>query len=164
MIHEVTGDILLTRAQTLAHGISPGDHFTQGLALSLRERWPSLYKDFRHYCQVKNPDAGGLWAWMGADGKRIVNLFTQNPAPSAGGKPGRATLQHVAHTLKELHKWVEAEGVTSLALPRLATGVGGLAWADVQPLVQQHLGSLKIPVIVYTTYAAGVTAPEPLAG
>ncbi|MFO1427950.1 MAG: hypothetical protein U1F11_13460 [Steroidobacteraceae bacterium] len=51
MIHEVTGDILLTKAQTIAHGISPNDHFSQGLALSLRERWPAMHKDFRHYCR-----------------------------------------------------------------------------------------------------------------
>ena len=125
MIHEVTGDILLTKAQTIAHGISPNDHFSQGLALSLRERWPAMYKDFRHYCQVQHPHSGGLWAWMGADGKRIVNLFTQEPAASHGQKPGRATAQHVGHSLRELHKFIESEGVTSIALPRLATGVGG---------------------------------------
>ena len=45
-------------------------------------------------------------------------------------------------------------------LPRLATGVGGLAWEDVKPLVVQHLGDLKIPVYVYTVYHAGQKAAE----
>lgn len=161
MLHEVSGDILLTRAQAIAHGVSPGDHFEQGLALSLREQWPAMYKDFRHYCQVQHPQPGGLWAWMGADGKRIANLFTQEPAAHHGHRPGRATLQHVGHALRELHKWVEAEKITSLALPRLATGVGGLDWKDVQPLVQQHLGGLQIPVILYTTYTQGLAGQEP---
>jgi O-acetyl-ADP-ribose deacetylase (regulator of RNase III) len=56
---------------------------------------------------------------------------------------------------------VDKEGFTSLALPRLATGVGGLDWSDVQPLVEQRLGGLDIPVFVYTTYAAGEQAEEP---
>jgi O-acetyl-ADP-ribose deacetylase (regulator of RNase III) len=47
-----------------------------------------------------------------------------------------------------------------VALPALATGVGGLAWADVKPLIEQHLGDLSIPVYVYTTYHAGVKAVE----
>jgi O-acetyl-ADP-ribose deacetylase (regulator of RNase III) len=162
VIHEVTGDILLSKAQAIAHGVSPNDDFHQGLALALRERWPALYSDFRHYCKTQSPAAGGLWAWVGADGQRIINLFTQEPPPRPGAHPGRALEKHVGHALKALHKLVETEKLTSLALPRLATGVGGLDWSVVQPLVRQHLGTLDIPVIVYTNYQAGVPAVEPL--
>lgn len=161
MIYEVAGDILHTKAQAIAHGVSPNDHFSQGLALSLRERWPALYKDFRHFEKTRTPHPGTLWAWMGADGKRIISLFTQEPGSGHGERGGRATLAHVGHALKELRKFVEAEGIRSLALPRIATGVGGLDWKDVQPLVTRHLGGLSIPVIVYTTYAAGRVADEP---
>ena len=41
MIHEVAGDILLTKAQAVAHGVAPNDHFDSGLALALREQWPA---------------------------------------------------------------------------------------------------------------------------
>jgi O-acetyl-ADP-ribose deacetylase (regulator of RNase III) len=68
----------------------------------------------------------------------------------------------VGHALKALHKLVVAEKITSLALPRLATGVGGLDWNEVEPLITQHLGDLGIPVVVYTTYHPGVAATEPL--
>jgi len=163
VIHEVAGDILQSRAQVIAHGVAPHDNFGQGLALSLREEWPSLYKDFRHHGQVGAQLAGELWTWASADGRRIVCLFTQEAPETKGGRPGRATLQHVGHALRALRKLAETEGFTSIALPRLATGVGGLEWSDVRPLVEQHLGDLGIPVIVYTTYRAGVAAEEPLA-
>jgi O-acetyl-ADP-ribose deacetylase (regulator of RNase III) len=42
-----------------------------------------------------------------------------------------------------------------LALPRLATGVGGLDWNEVQPLIVQHLEDLPIPILLYTTIHAG---------
>jgi len=160
-IHEVTGDILLSKAAVIAHGVAPNDDFHAGLALQLRERFPAMYKDFRHYEKTTTPHPGTLWAWMGADGRRIVNLFTQEPGAGHGQKSGRATLSHVGHALRELHRFVEAEQVKSLALPRLATGVGGLEWSAVQPLVQQHLGSLNIPVLIYTRYEKGVAAREP---
>lgn len=162
MLKEVSGDILLTRAQVIAHGIAPNDPFTNGLAQQLRANWPAMYKDFRHYCQSQHPKSGGLWAWMGADGKRVVNLFTQEPAYHAGEKPGRASVRNVGHALKALRQLIDAEKFSSVALPRLATGVGGLAWNDVQPLIAQHLGDLKIPVIVYTTYHANQAATEGL--
>lgn len=162
MISEVSGDILKTGAQVIAHGIAPGDPCTTGLALQLREHWPSLHKDLHHYCHTQHPKPGTLWTWMGADGKRVVNLFTQEPAPRTGGHPGHATLTYVGHALRELHKLAVAEKFTSIALPRLATGVGGLDWKDVEPLIRQHLGELGIPVIVYSTYRAGQAAQEKL--
>lgn len=163
MIKEVSGDILLTEAQVIAHGVAPNDPFHSGLALQLRERWPAMYKDFRHYCQSQHPKPGTLWAWMGADGTRVISLFTQDGEQSHhGGNPGPASLQHTGHALRKLHKLAGEEKFTSIALPRLATGVGRLAWNDVKPLIAQHLGILKIPVLVYSTYHAGQKADEGL--
>ena len=51
-------------------------------------------------------------------------------------------------------------GITSLALPALATGVGGLAWTDIKPLIERNLGDLKIPIYVYATYHKGQRATE----
>jgi O-acetyl-ADP-ribose deacetylase (regulator of RNase III) len=161
MLHEVSGDILLTRAQAIAHGVAPNDAFNQGLALGLRESWPAMYKDFRHFCQTTHPKAGTVWAWAGAEGTRVVSLFTQDAAYDHGAKPGRASAENLNHALKALRKWAETEGVTSLALPRLATGVGGMNWDEVHPLIEKHLGDLSIPVYVYVTYHQGEQASEP---
>ena len=161
MIHEVSGDILHTRAQAIAHGISPNEPFDRGLALALREKWPVMFTDYRHDAHQAHPKPGELWEW-GGFGARIINLMTQEGSFEHGAHPGRATLGHVNHCLKRLRHSIEKLGLTSIALPRLATGVGGLDWKDVRPLVEQHLGDLPIPVIVYTEYHAGVAAKEPL--
>jgi O-acetyl-ADP-ribose deacetylase (regulator of RNase III) len=90
-----------------------------------------------------------------------VNLFTQEAAASHGAShPGRATIENVNHCLKALGKVIEAEKFKSIALPRLATGVGGLDWKDVKPLIEKHLGHLSIPVYVYGTYHQGIQATE----
>jgi len=162
VIREVTGDLLLSRAAAIAHGVAPNDNFHQGLALALRERFPAMYKDFRHECFVRHPKEGTVWSWGGTDHRRIVALFTQESAYEQGGKPGKAHLEHVRHALHDLATLTTQEGWTSLALPRLATGVGGLEWEKVKPLVHDILGDLPIPVIVYSTYRAGVPADEGL--
>ena len=161
MIHELSGDIMLSGAKAIAHGIAPNDDFHQGLALQLRERMPALYKDFRHYCQTQHPKPGGLWTWMSADGCYIINLFTQDAAYDHGSKPGHATLSHVNHALHALRAFAQKEKPAGLALPRLACGVGGLNWDEVKPLVEKQLGDLYIPVYVYANYQKGVKANEP---
>ncbi|MBL8730211.1 MAG: macro domain-containing protein [Planctomycetes bacterium] len=165
MIHELTGDLLLSKASLIAHGVAPNDGFQHGLALALREAFPAMYKDFRHFCHQQSPRPGTLWLWQGTGpaGRhvRLAALFTQEPPAHDGGKPGRARTEHVNHALHALKQLVERDAIRSLALPRLATGVGGLDWAHVEPLVHAQLGGLKIPVYVYTKYAAGWAAEEP---
>ena len=161
MIHEVSGDILLSRADAIAHGVAPDDHFDRGLALALRERWPSMVRDFRHHCFQSSPHPGDIWDWAGVGGVRIVNLMTQKAPDHHRGHPGRAHTEWVNDCLHSLRQWIEREGINSIALPRLATGVGGLDWDDVFPIIQRQLGSLDIPVLVYTDYRSGETAFEP---
>lgn len=161
MIYEVSGDILLSEARAIAHGVAPNDNFATGLAFSLREHWPALYKDFRNYCHLYHPKAGEQWTWVNAEGQRIVNLMTQEAAYDNGSKPGKASTEYVNRTLKNLKQLILEENIESLALPRLATGVGGLDWEEVRPLIYKHLEDLNIPIYVYTLYQKGVKAEEP---
>lgn len=160
MIKYVSGDILLTTARAIAHGVAPNDSFNQGLAHSLRERQPAMYKDFRHYCHTQHPGSGGLWAWAGAEGPRLVALFTQEGGYEHGARPGKASATHINHALKALVQTIGDEGWECIALPRLATGVGGMDWAEVKPLLEAHLADLQTTVYVYETYHPGVKADE----
>jgi len=164
MIQNVSGDILLSQAALIAHGVAPLDDFKSGLALALREKYPSMYKDFRHYCKTLSPKAGTAWLWggVGEGGKtvKIVALLTQEAPKKEGDHPGKAHIEFVNRALHDLKKLIEKEKFASVALPRLATGVGALDWKDVQPLIQKVLGDLKIPVYIYETYHKGQVAKE----
>jgi O-acetyl-ADP-ribose deacetylase (regulator of RNase III) len=163
MLYEVSGDILKSKAAVIAHGVAPNDPFHSGLALQLRERFPSMYRDFRHYCQTIHAKPGDIWAWAGAGPGgpvRLVALMTQEGDYTHGAKPGPATVVNVNHSLRRLQRWIEVERPSSLALPKLATGVGGLDWKDVSPLITQHLSHAGILVYVYSTYHKGVEAKE----
>jgi O-acetyl-ADP-ribose deacetylase (regulator of RNase III) len=161
MIYQVSGDILLTSAQVLAHGVAPNDPMNQGLARSLHEKFPAMHKDFHHWCNQKHPRPGDAWLWGGPGGVRIVNLLTQEGGYGHGARPGKATLKHVSDTLRALAKMAESEAFTSIALPRVATGVGALDWDDILPVIEERLGHLAIPVYVYSDFHAGQKAQEP---
>lgn len=161
MIHEVEGDILLTKAQVIAHGIAPNDPMTQGLALALHERYPAMHKDFHHWCHQNHGGPGDAWLWGAADGTRIINLLTQEGGNAEQKSPGKASESNVNHALRALKKILQQEGFSSVALPKLATGVGGLDWNHVYPLIKAQLGELDIPVFIYTVYHPGQAADEP---
>lgn len=163
MFHEVAGDLLLSTSPVIAHGVAVNDPFHSGLALQLRERYPAMYKDFRHWGQSTHAPAGECWVWSGSGPGgpiRIACLLTQEGGYEHGARPGKGQLDHVNHALKGLRKWAEHERPASIALPRLATGVGGLAWDKVLPLIKQNLADLRVPVYLYTTFQKGVKATE----
>jgi O-acetyl-ADP-ribose deacetylase (regulator of RNase III) len=162
VIHYVSGDILLTGAHVLAHGVAPNDPMTHGLALSLHEQYPAMHKDFHHWCSQSHPKPGAAWMWGGTGGVRVVSLLTQEGGYGHGARPGLATTKHVRDAVKALAEMAADEGFSSIALPRLATGAGGLDWSDVQPIIEERLGALDIPVIVYRQFHAGQRAEEPL--
>ena len=160
MLHFVSGDILSSRAQVIAHGVAPNDPMTHGLSFAIHQRFPAMHKDFHHWCNHAHAKPGEAWMWGGAGGVRIVNLLTQEPAINHTHHVGKASVKHVRDALKALRKMIEKEGFASLALPRLATGVGGLQWSDVEPVIREQLGDVKIPIYVYAEYHAGVKAKE----
>ena len=101
------------------------------------------------------------WSWGGIGGIQIINLMVQEPSEiSRGGHPGKASISHLDHALKELAKFAKKEGIKSIALPKLATGVGGLDWHDVSNAIHHYLGDLDIPIYVYSTYTKGQKAEE----
>ncbi|MCB0356885.1 MAG: hypothetical protein KDD40_07755, partial [Bdellovibrionales bacterium] len=119
MIKYVEGDILKSQAQAIAHGVAPNDDFKQGLALSLREQWPNLYKDFRHFCHTKNPKEGEVWAWKGAGGPVIYNLLTQDAPKTKDSHPGKASIPNINHSLRNLVKALKSDPVDSLAITKI---------------------------------------------
>ncbi len=161
MIYQVSGDILLSNAHAIVHGIAPNDPMNQGLALSLHEKYPSMHKDFHHWCNQNHPKPGKAWMWGGAEGVRIVNLLTQDGGYGHGARPEKATLKHVRDSLKALLKIIKKESITSIALPKIATGVGGLDWEQVRPVIQEKLENVDIPVYIYTEFHSGQQGKEP---
>ena|SRR5688572_6182289 len=158
MIYEVEGDILETKAQAIAQGVAANDPMTQGLAGALHQRYPAMHKDFHHWCRQKHPKPGSAWAWSGAGGVRIINLITHDGGYEHGAKRRHAAASDVNHALRALRKLIENEHIASVALPRLATGVGGLDWSEVRPLIDNQLGDVDASIYIYREHAPGKNA------
>lgn len=162
MIFKVEGDILLSQAQAIVVGVEKNDPMDKCLALELSNKYPTMRKDFHRWCHQHNTKPGEAWLWTGPDKIHIVHLITQESLESPDHLHGKATLNNIRHALSSLVKIITDEKLGSIALPRIATGVGDLDWDDVLPLIENSLGGLGIPVYVYATYIAGKAAVEPV--
>ena len=161
MIYEVEGDILKSEAQAIVHGVAANDPMTQGLSLLIHQMFPQMHKDFHKWCHQNHPKTGSVWKWDKVKNIIIVNMLTQNGDSHHGTHPPKANLTDVNHCLRALKKLILKEKIKSIAIPRLATGVGGLLWEEVYPLIINQLEDLNISIYLYSTYIPNIKADEP---
>jgi len=161
MLYEVEGDILLSRAQVIGHGVSANDAMNQGLSKILHENFPSMHKEFHHWCHQHHPKPGQVWLWQGLAETKIAHLIIKDGGYTHQPEITKTSSSHIKHALHALKKLAIKEKFSSIALPRLGTGIGGIDWAEVLPIIHYELSDLSIPVYVYSHYKPQKRAIEP---
>lgn len=151
----VRGDIFLSRAQTLAHGCNARGRMGAGIALEIRNRFPSMFEEYRRRCHRGELQPGAVYLEKGTS-PWILNLITQDTT-------GGAQLDHVERCVRWIAVNWEIERITSVAMPRIGSGLGGLPWDGVRSLIEEVLDPPALQVWVYEEYLPNVTAGEQVA-
>jgi len=160
MIYEVEGDIMLTRAMAIAHGVATHDPMNRGMARKLHERFPTMVEAYKEWCQETNPQPGEIWLWGDPDKLLVINLITHE-GDTEDDRPGRPQKIAVNRSFRALNKLVVDEHIKSISMPKIGTGVGGLDWHEVRGMMYSQLGELLIPLFIYVLELDGQVASEP---
>lgn len=150
----VRGDLFLSGAQTLAHGCNTRGRMGAGIAVAFKERFPDMFRDYRRQCRNGTFQPGQI-ALYPQQRPWVLNLATQD---SLGG----ARLEYVRSCFSAISEDFGDLGIRSLAMPRIAAGLGGLEWEAVLDLAYAWLDPLEIPIIFYEEFLPGVRAREVL--
>lgn len=150
-IQYVTGDLFANRhaAEALAHGCNCAGSMGAGIVVGFRERYPKMFEEYRARCKATPPTfaLGGVFLWR-EDGKPAVfNLGTQ-PRPGRG-----AAYDAVETALRATRAAADEAKITSIALPRIAAGYGGLSWPKVKALIETVFADWPGTVYVYEEFS-----------
>jgi O-acetyl-ADP-ribose deacetylase (regulator of RNase III) len=138
----VKGNLLDSKAQTLVNTVNCVGVMGKGIAKDFKKKYPAMFKDYQQRCKNHQIELGKPYLYRMLD-KQIVNF------PTKGDWRNPSDLDQIKTGLKYLAEHAAAWGITSLALPHLGCGNGGLNWEDVWPLVEKHLGPLGISIEIY---------------
>jgi len=144
MLSEVTGDLLESDEQAIAHGCNCQGFMGGGIAAQVAQRWPDLDAEYRRQCQAGEFKLGSFFAWKTPDGRIVYNLATQE-APGAD-----ARLTSVAESVSRMLEDAAARGVGNVAMPRIGSGVGGLEWSDVKSLLVELAAKSSTSITIYS--------------
>ncbi len=151
-IEFVRGDLFANRfeARALAHGCNCQGSMGAGIARGFRDRYPEMFAEYRRRCkaQPRKFNLGDAWLWKAEDRPWVFNLGTQE-----GYWRARASYEAIATALGKMRKKANREGITSIALPRIGVGYGGLSWKKVRAIIEKVFGGWIGTVYVYEEYA-----------
>lgn len=131
----VVGNLFREGLPAIGHGCNCRGVMGAGIAKQFRNRWSSMYDDYRELCETGSDDLLGTfmtWPTSGRYDPLLVNLFTQvNPGANAD-------LDAIDTSVTGAMNYLAAQGITQLGLPRIGCGIGGLDWVtEVRPLLEE---------------------------
>jgi O-acetyl-ADP-ribose deacetylase (regulator of RNase III) len=149
----VSGDLFVNRvkAEAFAHGCNGAGSMGAGIAVGFKERYPTMYEEFRRRCKAKPPEfiLGDVFLWREEGKPAVFNLGTQ-PRPGRG-----ATYPVVEAALKAMRAAADEAGIRSIAMPRIAAGYGGLSWKRVKALIESTFADWPGTLSVYEEFREG---------
>ena len=131
----------------------------KGVALEFKRRWPANFEAYRKACAAHEVAPGKMLVFdrggLVADGVRyLVNFPTKTHWRS------KSKLSYIEEGLSDLVRVIYEFDISSIALPPLGCGNGGLDWADVKPLIEAKLGNLEHVEVIVFPPKAEVDVPE----
>jgi O-acetyl-ADP-ribose deacetylase (regulator of RNase III) len=140
-------------AQTLVNTVNTVGVMGKGIAKTFRERYPSMFKEYRKLCDQGDLDIGKLHLWKGDD-HWVLNF----PTKTTWRLPSK--LQYIERGLETFVTNYERMGIVSVSFPPLGCGNGNLNWTDVRPLMEKYLSAINIPVYVHSLHVGYEFVPE----
>jgi O-acetyl-ADP-ribose deacetylase (regulator of RNase III)/uncharacterized protein YwgA len=149
MIEDVRkGDLFQSGTQTLVNTVNTVGVMGKGIALEFKRRFPEMFADYQRRCEAGEVRLGEPYLWRGLVEPWVINF------PTKGHWRSVSRLADIERGLAYLADHVAEWGVTSLAVPPLGAGSGGLDWATVGPTIYRHLDQLPIPATLYAPFEA----------
>ena len=155
MINLTRGNILEAETEALVNTVNCVGTMGKGIALQFKHRFPQNYKFYERACKDGDVRLGRMsifatGSFIGP--KYIINFPTKNHWK------GKSRTKDIECGLVDLVTHVKMLGITSIAVPPLGCGNGGLDWAEIRPMIE---GAFEAIPSVRTLLYEPIGAPAP---
>ena len=153
IIHENTDLFKFAEGvHSIAHGVNCNGAMGKGIAVKVKSRWPHLYEAYKVRCTEGKMLPGTCWPWRSGshwstdrsmDDSMVMKvllkyLYVYNVAVKAHWRLPSTEIM-VDGGFRSLFREMTKNKDTTVAMPKIASGLGGLDWDTVVfPLLKKY--------------------------
>lgn len=139
MIRFAQGDILRAETEALVNTVNCVGVMGRGIALQFKNVFPDNFKAYETACRLGEVQPGRMFVFDTGrlTGPRYIINF-----PTKRHWRGKSRIEDIQAGLKALVAEIRARKIRSIAIPPLGSGLGGLEWARVRPLIERALAEV----------------------
>jgi O-acetyl-ADP-ribose deacetylase (regulator of RNase III) len=147
MIHYTKGNLLTSTAQALVNAVNIEGVMGKGIALQFKLSFPTSAKLYMQACKKGQLHIGELVVAKDFSQDTGEKMIIHFPTKTTWRKPSEYS--YIEKGLKRLAAVIQEMQITSIAIPALGAGLGGLKWEGVKNLLEQYLSNVAADVYIY---------------
>ena len=148
MISYTKGDLLSSKAQALVNTVNTVGVMGKGIALHFKELFPYNFTVYAEACKKGELAPGKMLVVKDSNLALGEKLIINFPTKVHWRQPSQ--YEYIEDGLRALVRVIGEYGITSIAIPPLGCGNGGLDWAVVKEMIAQALSSVDgVEITVY---------------
>ena len=146
MLIEGRGNLILAQADALVNTVNTVGVMGKGVALQFKQAFPDNFNAYKKACDRDELQLGRMFVThTGMLQPRLIVNF-----PTKKHWKGNSRLADIREGLRDLVRVIREEHISSIAMPPLGCGLGGLRWEDVRPEIERALAEFSdIEVILF---------------
>jgi O-acetyl-ADP-ribose deacetylase (regulator of RNase III) len=158
MIRFLQGDILQAKAEALVNTVNCVGVMGRGIALQFKNVFPANFRVYEAACRRGEVQPGRMF--VVDTGKLTGPQYIIN-FPTKRHWRGKSRIEDIEAGLGALVDEIRARNIRSIAIPPLGSGLGGLNWSEVRPLIESALAAL--PEVDVQVFEPGGVPADPKA-
>ncbi len=147
MIEITRGNILRADAEALVNTVNCVGYMGKGIALQFKKAFPANFKAYERACRAEKVVLGKMFVFATnsfVNPKYIINF------PTKRHWRGKSRLADIESGLRTLIEEVKKLDISSVAIPPLGCGLGGLNWGVVRSMIEKALAELpSVQVLLF---------------
>ncbi|WP_083550088.1 type II toxin-antitoxin system antitoxin DNA ADP-ribosyl glycohydrolase DarG [Chitinophaga jiangningensis] len=135
-----SGNLFEAGTQALVNAVNTDGVMGKGIALQFKQRFPENFKAYAAACKRNEVVIGKMFVFHEetTTGEVIIINF-----PTKKTWRRKSEYSFIEAGLPALVDIIKQENISSIAIPPLGCGNGGLQWEQVKPMIEKYLSPLK---------------------
>jgi O-acetyl-ADP-ribose deacetylase (regulator of RNase III) len=147
MVEITRGNLIETDTEALVNTVNCVGYMGKGIALQFKKAFPDNFNAYERACRTGELKPGKMFVFSTGslvNPKYVINFPTKRDWRE------KSRIEDIQIGLTSLINEIRKLGVSSVALPPLGCGLGGLRWEDVRPLIERAFAALpEVHVVLF---------------